>query len=67
MSPKGLSATGQGLFSAALGGIGLTTGAVLGGWLYEQVGAPNTFLLTSLIALLVLLVWIIPGKGLKQA
>jgi PPP family 3-phenylpropionic acid transporter len=67
MSPQGLSATGQGLFSAALAGIGLTTGAVLGGWLYDQVGAPDTFLLTSLIALGVLLAWITLGKGLKAA
>lgn len=66
MSPKGLSATGQGLFSAMMGGVGVATGAVLGGWIYEHYGAPATFQVISLIALAGLIIWLTVGKGLKE-
>lgn len=67
MSPKGLSATGQGLFSAMMGGVGVATGALLGGWLYEHLGGPATFQIMSGIAIAGLLIWLTLGKGLQEA
>jgi PPP family 3-phenylpropionic acid transporter len=67
MSPKGLSATGQGLFSATMAGVGVATGAILGGWIYEHYGAPATFQVISAIAMAGLLIWLTLGKGLKGA
>jgi PPP family 3-phenylpropionic acid transporter len=39
ITPKGLSATGQGLLNSVSFGFALAIGAILGGFLYEQVGA----------------------------
>jgi len=66
MAPDGLKATGQGLYSAMMGGVGITIGAVLGGWIYEHYGAPATFQVTSAIAMVGLLIWLTLGKGLKE-
>lgn len=67
MSPKGLKATGQGLWSATMGGVGVMSGAVLGGWIFEHYSAAATFQVTSAIAVIGLLLWLTLGKGLKEA
>jgi PPP family 3-phenylpropionic acid transporter len=67
MAPKGLKATGQGLFSAMMGGVGVATGAVLGGWIFEHYGAPATFRVMSAIAIAGLVLWLPLGKSLKDA
>ena len=67
MAPHGLNATGQGLFSSAMGGIGVATGAILGGWLYEGWGGAGTFRVMSGVAFAGLLVWLTLGKGLRES
>jgi len=43
IAPRGMSASAQALFAASFFGLGGITGAVAGGWLYAQYGAPFMF------------------------
>jgi PPP family 3-phenylpropionic acid transporter len=52
ISPAGLHATAQGLFSGVMMGVGSGVGAFLGGWFYEQAGLVNLFRLAAMIALI---------------
>ena len=51
ISPIGLEATAQGLFSGVMLGIGSAAGAFLGGLLYEHVGAVMMFRLAAVLSL----------------
>lgn len=66
IAPQGLGATGQGLFTATTMGVGAAAGAMLGGWLYQYLGAPAVFQVIGGVAFLVLLVWLTLGQGLKE-
>lgn len=66
MSPPGLNATGQGLFSATMGGVGVSLGALIGGWVYEHTGGAGAFQVSSAIAMGGLILWLTVGKGLKE-
>jgi PPP family 3-phenylpropionic acid transporter len=48
-APRGLGATAQGLFSAALVGLGSALGAFLGGIGYDAIGPQRLFLLCGLL------------------
>ncbi len=52
LSPPHLKATGQSLFTVALSGLGGTLGGFTGGFLYDAVGAAQTFRLAA-VALVV--------------
>jgi PPP family 3-phenylpropionic acid transporter len=67
LAPAGLKATAQGLYGAVMGGVGVTTGAVLGGWIYEHYGAPATFRVMSIVALLGLLLWAVFDRLLQRS
>lgn len=60
VAPTGLGATAQGAFNAALMGLGMAVGNLLGGIFYDQIGAPAMFrgvggLLLLMLAAFVLL------------
>ena len=55
-APKGYRATAQGLFRAAMGGIGSTIGAFSGGILIENIGAKGMYLVFSIFVVLVLII-----------
>ena len=50
IAPTGLGATAQGIFAGVLLGLGSGTGAVLGGRIYENLGAITMFQVFSLLA-----------------
>ena len=56
IAPKGLEGTMQGLLSSAHWGVGAASGALIGGVMYENLGAVATFNLTGIIAVVGLLV-----------
>jgi PPP family 3-phenylpropionic acid transporter len=53
ISPAGLGATAQGLFSGVILGIGSAAGAFLGGLMFDQIGLVSMFRITALGSLLV--------------
>lgn len=53
-APKGFRATAQGLFNAAMGGIGSATGGFVGGLLLEGVGAEAMYLIFCLFIVAIL-------------
>ncbi len=55
-APAGLRATAQGLFNAALGGVGAAVGGFSGGLLFDSLGAKGMFLVFSMFVFLVLVV-----------
>jgi PPP family 3-phenylpropionic acid transporter len=55
-APKGYSATAQGLFNAAMGGIGSAIGGFIGGLLIESVGARGMYLVLFVFVALILVV-----------
>ena len=55
-APRGLRATAQGLFNAALGGIGAAVGGFVGSLLFEGLGAKGMYLVFSLFVVVVLVV-----------
>lgn len=51
LAPEGRNATSQGVFNATVGGLGATVGALLGGVLYDVLGAGGMFFaLAALVA-----------------
>lgn len=66
LAPEGLKATAQGLYGAVMGGVGVASGAVLGGWIYEHYGAPATFRVMGAVALVGLLLWVLMERGLRK-
>ncbi|MGD8819831.1 MAG: MFS transporter, partial [Anaerolineae bacterium] len=55
-APIGFRATAQGLFNAALGGIGGAVGGFAGGVLFESLGAKEMYLVLFIFVALVLVV-----------
>jgi PPP family 3-phenylpropionic acid transporter len=55
-APKGFRATAQGLFNAALGGIGGAVGGFAGGVLFERWGAKEMYLVLFIFVTIVLVV-----------
>jgi MFS transporter, PPP family, 3-phenylpropionic acid transporter len=43
IAPPGMTATAQGMYTAVQLGIGTATGAILGGWMYQTVGAVQMY------------------------
>ncbi len=62
LAPEGLGATAQGMFSAVTFGIGAATGALLGGLLYEDLGAIPMFRTAGVIVALGLVFYLVMGK-----
>jgi PPP family 3-phenylpropionic acid transporter len=62
IAPAGLGATAQGIFSGVLLGLGYGTGAVLGGRIYENMGAVAMFQIFSLIVFAALAIFQISGR-----
>jgi PPP family 3-phenylpropionic acid transporter len=54
LAPQGLRATSQGLFNAAMLGIGAAVGGFISGFLLVRIGAQSLFLVIGLIVLVVL-------------
>jgi MFS transporter, PPP family, 3-phenylpropionic acid transporter len=51
VTPEGVRATAQGIFSITVMGLSSTAGALLGGWLFDEIGGARTFGLAGLTAL----------------
>jgi MFS transporter, PPP family, 3-phenylpropionic acid transporter len=51
VTPEGVRATAQGIFSITVMGLSSTVGALLGGWLFDEIGGARTFGLAGLVAL----------------
>lgn len=58
-TPKGLSATAQGLFSAALMGVGTSLGNYFCGWLIDQIGVYAMFNFIGLLVLICMGIFLI--------
>lgn len=63
MAPSGSGATAQGLFSGVLLGLGGITGALIGGILYDELGAVALFRLAAVAAALGFLVFFLISRS----
>ena len=61
-APEGLSATAQSLFSSVMFGIASVVGALLGGFLYDSIGASKMFQTSALVVLIGLFIFILGDK-----
>lgn len=66
-TPPGLSATSQGLFTAAAFGLGAAAGALGGGWLYDQLGPSSLFGIAALVALAAMGIMLAAANGHERA
>jgi PPP family 3-phenylpropionic acid transporter len=64
-APKGLSATAQGVFSAAIMGVGMSSGNFFCGWLIDQIGVYRMFNFIGLLGLAFLLIFLFLSRKLK--
>jgi PPP family 3-phenylpropionic acid transporter len=64
-APKGLNATAQGVFSAAIMGVGMSSGNFFCGWLIDQIGVYQTFSTIGLLVLGFLLVVLLLTRKFK--
>jgi MFS transporter, PPP family, 3-phenylpropionic acid transporter len=51
VTPEGVQATAQGIFTITVMGLSSTAGALLGGWLLDEIGGARTFGLAGVVAL----------------
>ena len=65
-APAGMSATAQGVFGAAVFGIGTSSGGFLGGALLDMIGAKGLCLVFGSVTLLVVAVILLFGRMLPQ-
>jgi PPP family 3-phenylpropionic acid transporter len=63
MAPEGLGATAQGLFSAVLLGLGGIAGGLIGGFLYDELGAVAMFRWAAAFALVGLVVFALGSRN----
>ena len=63
MAPPGLGATAQGIFAGVLLGLGFGTGAILGGWVYETLGAVAMFRIFTIVVLTSLILFQLSGRN----
>jgi len=66
-APAGMSATAQGIFGAAVFGVGTALGGFIGGALLESVGAREMCLVFGTITMLVMAVILLIGRFLPAA
>lgn len=66
LSPLGMQASGQAFFAASFLGVGGITGAVLGGWLYTNFGAPFMFYVGAGFALSGMVAFLILGRRVNN-
>lgn len=67
ISPKGFSASGQGLYKAIFVGIGGIMGALGGGFFYEKYGPNTLFLSVTIGAVIALLLLFFDSKNKKNS
>jgi len=63
LAPAGLGATAQAIFSSTTLGLGAFAGALLGGFLYDQIGLARMFLMNSGLALIACFVFLLSRRG----
>jgi PPP family 3-phenylpropionic acid transporter len=66
IAPAGLRATAQGIFSGVTMGLGAAFGAMIGGLLYENLGAASTYLWSGVGMLLSLSLFILADRGMLR-
>ncbi|MBI9048921.1 MAG: MFS transporter [Anaerolineaceae bacterium] len=66
MAPAGLSATAQGMYAGVQLGIGAAVGAILGGWLYQSIGAAAMYRLMALVMAVGLLLFLVLDQRFKH-
>jgi PPP family 3-phenylpropionic acid transporter len=67
LAPRGMGATAQGLFSAVATGLASALGAIIGGWMFDAVGAPWMFRWSALMVFLALLFLLITSRTGRAA
>jgi MFS family permease len=67
IAPPGLGATAQGLFSAFLVGLGAGTGALVGGILYGQYGAPLMYRIIGILLFASLVLFLLASQVKRRA
>jgi MFS transporter, PPP family, 3-phenylpropionic acid transporter len=66
-APAGMSATAQGIFGAAVFGVGTTLGSFIGGALLEGIGARGMCLVFGIVTLLIVAAILLIGRFLPAA
>lgn len=61
-APEGLSATAQSLLSSVIFGIASVAGALLGGFLYDSIGATKMFQASAIVVLIGLLIFVLGDR-----
>jgi PPP family 3-phenylpropionic acid transporter len=66
-APPGLGATAQGVFSSTVMGLGVMTGALAGGLLYDRYGSAVMFRIAAFVVLAGLILFVAAGKRISQS
>jgi PPP family 3-phenylpropionic acid transporter len=66
IAPAGVRATAQGIFSGVTMGLGSAFGAIIGGVLYENLGAASTYMWAGLGMLLALCLFLLADRGMLR-
>jgi predicted MFS family arabinose efflux permease len=67
IAPPGLGATAQGMLNGIFMGIATSTGAILGGILYQDLGGARMYRTTALAVAVSILIFIVSQRQYKQA